>query len=90
MAKTTLIVNVSGGLVQDVTYDGDPPDVNLIVIDWDNDGDTNDELIPVTDSIGREHLANVYEETVIPLPAECECRKALDVYLKNNVVSGEK
>ena len=78
---TRIFINVSGGLVQDVMYEGEKPQV--FIVDWDNDGQSteNEGLVKITNDIGREQMANVYEEQPAPFDKATDVGRAVEAYL---------
>jgi hypothetical protein len=61
-----LIIEVSGGVVTEV-YSSDP-DTEVILIDWDTDGSSEDEeIVAVHDDQGREELARSVKIPTAPL-----------------------
>lgn len=53
MTKPTIFIHVYGGVVQGVTYDGDTaPDVRLILIDEDIEGEDSERLGSFSDKEG--------------------------------------
>lgn len=56
-----IIIEVDGGVVQEVYCDD--PNVTVVLVDWDTEGCSPDErgLITVHDDSGRERLARVIE-----------------------------
>jgi hypothetical protein len=63
--RPLIVINVHGGLVQDVYRQGPPVDV--VVIDWDQEGVTQDDfetdpsLFRASDETGRELVGRVSE-----------------------------
>jgi hypothetical protein len=64
MAGTQIVINVAGGLVQNV-FCSDLA-AEAIVVDWDTEGAPPDEpgIVPVRDVLGRERLAQVTRRDV--------------------------
>jgi len=68
VSKIQVVVNIYGGLVQDVYSSAD--DVEFIVVDWDTEGcilSDDDAVARVAESGGRENLAFVSKRHVEPI-----------------------
>lgn len=66
MAKTQIVINLSGGLVQDVFCSD--PDADVISVDWDTEGSdpSDDGVVEVTTMDERTRLAHVAEYAAHP------------------------
>lgn len=60
-----IVVNVSGGIVQDVIASG--KDVEVVVVDWDVEGSDDDAVVETLGSDGREISAFVSVFSAEPL-----------------------
>ena len=69
MANTQIVINVYGGLVQDVYCS--EPDAQAIVVDWDTEVSQPDEpgIVAVRGPLDREFLAHAACHDVRPLAA---------------------
>ena len=66
MAKTQIVINVSGGLLQDVFCSD--PDADVVLTDWDCEGcdPTDDGIVEVNTADGHARLAHVAEYAAHP------------------------
>ena len=69
MAKTQIVINVYGGLVQDVFCSD--ADAEATIVDWDTEGSQPDEpgIVAVRGPLDRQFLAHVASHEVRPLAA---------------------
>jgi hypothetical protein len=69
MVNTQIVINVYGGLVQDVSCS--EPDAQAIVVDWDTEGSQPGEpgIVAVRGPLDREFLAHAACHEVRPLEA---------------------
>ena len=67
MTATQIVINVSGGIVQDI-FCSDPA-AEAIVVDWDIETWSPDEpgIVAVRNELDREQLAHVGRRSVVPL-----------------------
>jgi len=67
MAKTTIILNVSGGVVQDVFCSA--PEAEVILVDWDTEGcdPAVDGTVEITYEHGRTQQAEILRLNASPL-----------------------
>jgi hypothetical protein len=70
MAK--VIVQVSGGLVQDVFKTEDGNINGVVIMDFDTEGEDGDNLTITQDDQGSEINACIYEMPFSELPADCD------------------
>lgn len=68
MSKTEIVIEVSGGVVQEV-YCSDPAAAAVIVVDWDAEGCGADEphIVEAHHGTDRERLARVTSQAAMPL-----------------------
>ena len=67
MPAPSIVLNVHGGIVQDVF--ASDPDVEVTLVDWDVDGSdaAHPNVVAITDSLGRTRRAYVSPLAVEPL-----------------------
>ena len=66
MAKTQIVINVSGGLVQDVFCSD--PDTQVALVDWDTEtcDPADDDIVAVNTADGHARFAHVAEYAAHP------------------------
>ncbi len=67
--RTVVVINVSGGVVQDVFAGLGSESLEAIVVDWDTESCTPDEkgIVAITNDRGEQQLADVIRHDCIPL-----------------------
>ena len=67
--RTAVVINISGGVVQDVFAGSRQEPLEAIVVDWDAENCTLEErgIIAITDENGEQQLADVIRHDCFPL-----------------------
>jgi hypothetical protein len=61
----TIIIEVRGGVVQEVYCDD--PEVAVVLVDWDTGGEPEEDTYVVEDDLGNEHRAQAVNVPTTPM-----------------------
>ena len=77
-----IIINMQDGIVQDVVTDA-PPDTfdDIVVVDWDTDGDDTD-LVRINDQDGYPMTANVQDVIVCQYNGKRDVERIYEAWRK--------
>jgi hypothetical protein len=75
-----IVIEIEGGLVQNVYTIADGETNNAVVVDYDTEGADSDDITFSKDSGGGQIEAIVHTEQLIKLPTNCDARRLVEAY----------
>jgi hypothetical protein len=77
-----IIIQLDGGLIQDVFLQGTGKITKAIIVDEDVEMCDPDNLVTVKIGRGKTYTTSVHSNTVSRLPEGCDVEKIVEAYLK--------